>query len=183
MSVPEIPGYRLVRELGRGGMATVYLAIQEKFDREVAIKIMDRELLHDETFSKRFQRESQIVAKLNHPHIIQVYDVGLVDENHYLSMELITGGELNDRLDSGLEVREAFRIIREIARALDFAHSKGFIHRDIKPENILFREEGSAVLSDFGIPIEPAYANAIAFVIMVLVLLVRPTGIAGEGVS
>jgi tRNA A-37 threonylcarbamoyl transferase component Bud32 len=151
MSVPEIPGYRLVRELGRGGMATVYLAIQEKFDREVAIKIMDRELLHDETFSKRFQRESQIVAKLNHPHIIQVYDVGLVDENHYLSMELITGGELNDRLESGLEVKEAFRIIREIARALDFAHSKGFIHRDIKPENILFREEGSAVLSDFGI--------------------------------
>ncbi|MDZ7825932.1 MAG: protein kinase [Gammaproteobacteria bacterium] len=73
MSVPEIPGYRLVRELGRGGMATVYLAIQEKFDREVAIKIMDRELLHDETFSKRFQRESQIVAKLNHPHIIQVW--------------------------------------------------------------------------------------------------------------
>lgn len=151
MSVPEIPGYRLVRELGRGGMATVYLAIQEKFDREVAVKIMDRELLHDETFSKRFQRESRIVARLNHPHIIQVYDVGLVDENHYLSMELVTGGELDDRLGSGLGVKEAFRIIREIARALDFAHSKGFVHRDIKPENILFREEGSAVLSDFGI--------------------------------
>ncbi|HSG91577.1 MAG TPA: protein kinase [Pseudomonadales bacterium] len=151
MSTPEIPGYRLIRELGRGGMATVYLAIQEKFDREVAIKIMDRELLHDETFSKRFQRESQIVAKLSHPHIIQVYDVGLHDENHYLSMELITGGELNDRLENGLPARDAFRITKEIARALDFAHSKGFIHRDIKPENILFREEGSAVLSDFGI--------------------------------
>lgn len=151
MNGPEIPGYRLIRELGRGGMATVYLAIQEKFDREVAIKIMDRELLHDETFSKRFQRESQIVAKLSHPHIIQVYDVGLHDENHYLAMELITGGELNDRLENGLPAKEAFRIIKEIARALDFAHSKGFIHRDIKPENILFREEGSAVLSDFGI--------------------------------
>lgn len=151
MSAPDIPGYRIVRELGRGGMATVYLAIQEKFDREVAIKIMDRDLLHDETFSKRFQRESQIVAKLNHPHIIQVYDVGLVDENHYLSMELVTGGELNDRLQNGLPAKDAFRITMQIARALDFAHSKGFIHRDIKPENILFREEGSAVLSDFGI--------------------------------
>lgn len=151
MSAPDIPGYRIVRELGRGGMATVYLAIQEKFDREVAIKIMDRDLLHDETFGKRFQRESQIVAKLNHPHIIQVYDVGLVDENHYLSMELVTGGELNDRLEHGLPAKEAFRITKQIARALDFAHSKGFIHRDIKPENILFREEGSAVLSDFGI--------------------------------
>lgn len=151
MSAPEIPGYRIMRELGRGGMATVYLAIQEKFDREVAIKVMDPELLHDETFSRRFQRESQIVSKLSHPHIIQVYDVGLVGESHYLSMELITGGELNDRLEDGLDIRIAFRVTKEIARALDFAHGKGFIHRDIKPENILFREEGSVVLSDFGI--------------------------------
>ena len=151
MSGPDIPGYRIVRELGRGGMATVYLAIQEAFDREVAIKIMDREMLHDETFSKRFQRESRIVAELSHPHVIQVYDVGLVEENHYLSMELITGGELNDRLEHGLPVEDAFRITRQIALALDFAHSRGFIHRDIKPENILFREEGAAVLSDFGI--------------------------------
>jgi serine/threonine protein kinase len=151
MSAPQIPGYRIERELGRGGMATVYLAVQEKFDREVAIKVMDPELLHDETFSKRFQRESQIVSKLNHPHIIQVYDVGLVGESHYLAMELITGGELNDRLEDGLDIRTAFRVTKEIARALEFAHGKGFIHRDIKPENILFREEGSCVLSDFGI--------------------------------
>ncbi len=148
---PQIPGYRLVRELGRGGMATVFLAIQEKFDREVAVKILDKAVEQDQTFSARFQRESRIVSKLSHPHIIQVYDVGLHDDRHYLAMELLTGGELNDRLEKGLPAKEAFRVIKEIARALDFAHSKGFIHRDIKPENILFREEGSAVLSDFGI--------------------------------
>lgn len=151
MSAPDIPGYRIIRELGRGGMATVYLAIQEKFDRQVAVKVMDPELLHDETFSKRFARESQIVAKLNHPHIIQVYDVGLSGNNHYLVMELITGGELNDRLEEGIDVQTAFRVIKEIARALDFAHSQNFIHRDIKPENILFRADESSVLSDFGI--------------------------------
>lgn len=151
MSTPEIPGYRIIRELGRGGMATVYLAIQEKFDRQVAVKVMDPEMLHDETFSRRFRRESRIVAKLNHPHIIQVHDVGLAGNHHYLVMELVTGGELNDRLEEGLDVTTAFRVIKEIARALDFAHSQNFIHRDIKPENILFREDGSSVLSDFGI--------------------------------
>ncbi len=132
-------------------MATVYLAIQEKFDREVAVKILDAEVEQDATFCARFQRESRIVSKLSHPHIVQVYDVGLHQGHHYLAMELLTGGELNERLEQGLPLKEAFRVIKEIARALDFAHNKGFIHRDIKPENILFREEGSAVLSDFGI--------------------------------
>ena len=114
--MPDIPGYRIVREIGRGGMATVFLAIQEKFDRQVAVKVMDSELLHDETFSKRFRREAQIVAKLNHPHIIQVYDVGLAVNRHYLVMELVTGGELNDRLEQGLDVGTAFRVTKEIAR-------------------------------------------------------------------
>jgi len=148
---PQIPGYRIIRELGRGGMATVYLAIQEKFDREVAVKILDEAIEQDQTFSARFQRESRIVSKLSHPNIVQVYDVGLHEGRHYLAMELLTGGELNDRLEAGLALPDAFRAIKEMAKALDFAHGKGFIHRDIKPENILFREEGSAVLSDFGI--------------------------------
>lgn len=141
----------MVRELGRGGMATVYLAIEELSGRQVAVKVMDPEMLHDETFSRRFRRESRIVAKLDHPHIIRVHDVGLTGEHHYLVMELITGGELNDRLEEGVDVATAFRVIKEIARALDFAHAQQFIHRDIKPENILFRADGSCVLSDFGI--------------------------------
>ncbi len=150
-ATPQIPGYRIVRELGRGGMASVYLAIQEKFEREVAIKILDLDADNDAAFHARFQRESRIVSKLSHPHIVQVYDVGIHQGRHFLAMELLTGGELNDRLHEGIAPAEAFRVVKDIARALDFAHDKGFIHRDIKPENILFREEGSAVLSDFGI--------------------------------
>jgi serine/threonine protein kinase len=132
-------------------MATVYLAIEERSGREVAVKVMDPEMLHDETFSRRFRRESRIVAKLDHPHIIRVHDVGLTGQHHYLVMELVTGGELNDRLEEGVDIATAFRVTREIAGALDFAHAQHFIHRDIKPENILFRDDDSAVLSDFGI--------------------------------
>lgn len=151
MAEIEIPGYRFVRELGRGGMATVYVAIQENFGREVAVKVMSKALLSDDTFGKRFLREARIVAQLSHPNVVQVYDVGVHDDCYYLVMELLTGGELNQRLSTGIDVQEAFTITKDIARALNFAHAKGYIHRDIKPENILFREEGSAVLTDFGI--------------------------------
>ncbi len=147
----EIPGYRFVRELGRGGMATVYVAIQENFGREVAVKVMSQALLADETFGKRFLREARIVAQLSHPNVVQVYDVGVHQDCYYLVMELLTGGELNQRLAGGIDLQAVFGITKDIARALNFAHAKGYIHRDIKPENILFREEGSAVLTDFGI--------------------------------
>ena len=150
MSV-EIPGYRIIRQLGRGGMAIVYLAIQEKFDREVAVKVLSAALVADPTFGKRFLREARIVAQLSHPNIVQVYDVGVNDNIHFLAMEYLEGGELNPKLRQGLELPEIFEITKDIARALNFAHGKGYIHRDIKPENILFRLEGSAVLSDFGI--------------------------------
>ncbi len=151
MAEVTIPGYRLVRELGRGGMASVYLAIQENFGREVAVKVMSKALLSDETFGKRFLREARIVAQLSHPNVVQVYDVGVHDDCYFLVMELLTGGELNQRLHAGIDLEEVFAITKDIARALNFAHAKGYIHRDIKPENILFREEGSAVLTDFGI--------------------------------
>ncbi|MEE8042011.1 MAG: protein kinase [Pseudomonadales bacterium] len=150
MSV-EIPGYRIIRQLGRGGMAIVYLAIQEKFDREVAVKVLSAALVADPTFGKRFLREARIVAQLSHPNIVQVYDVGVNDNIHFRAMEYLEGGEPNPKLRQGLELPEIFEITKDIARALNFAHGKGYIHRDIKPENILFRLEGSAVLSDFGI--------------------------------
>ena len=150
MSV-DIPGYRIIRQLGRGGMAIVYLAIQEKFDREVAVKVLSAALVADPTFGKRFLREARIVAQLSHPNIVQVYDVGVNDNVHFLAMEFLEGGELNPKLRQGLKLPEIFEITKDIARALNFAHGKGYIHRDIKPENILFRLEGSAVLSDFGI--------------------------------
>lgn len=147
----EIPGYQIIRELGKGGMATVYLAIQESFGREVALKVMAPSLSADPDFHERFLREAQIVSRLVHPHIVTVYDVGERDGHHYLSMEYVKGQDLRNRRDS-LPLLERLRIIREVARALDYASKKGYIHRDVKPDNIMLREDdGRAVLMDFGI--------------------------------
>lgn len=151
MSMPEIPGYIVQRTLGKGGMATVYLAIHEKFEREVALKVMAPALSADEGFRERFMREAKIVAKISHPNIVAVYDVNEVNGIYYIAMEYHSGGDLKDRLKDGLSVREALQITKDTARALDYAHSKGYLHRDIKPDNILFRADGSAVLTDFGI--------------------------------
>lgn len=147
----RIPGYTLLKELGQGGMATVYLAIQECFGRKVALKIMAPVLATDPSFSERFQREAKIVAGLSHNHIISVYDVGVSDNAHYIAMEYHAGGDLKQKIRKGLTLRSAITIVSQIASALDCAHSKGYIHRDVKPDNILFREDGDAILTDFGI--------------------------------
>ena len=151
MGYPSIPGYRVIKRLGEGGMATVYLAIQENFQREIALKIMSSRLLADESFGGRFLREARIVAQLSHRNIVPVYDVGRHDDYHYIAMELLAGGDLKGRLAEGVGLENSIGIVRQVAIALDYASSKGFIHRDIKPDNILFREDGSAVVSDFGI--------------------------------
>ncbi len=147
-----IPGYRIVRTLGEGGMATVYLAVQENFDREVALKIMSPLLSRgDASFGERFLREARIVAKLSHPHIVTVYDVGLHEGEHYLAMEYVAGSDLKARRLE-LSLKQSLNAVKQVATALDFAHRKGYVHRDIKPENILLSEDGNrAVLTDFGI--------------------------------
>ena len=147
----EIPGYSIEREIGRGGMARVYLAVQKKFGRLVAIKVVSPEYTADPSFGKRFVREARIIAQLSHPNIVQVHDAGVNDQCYYLVMEYLRGGDLNRRLKRGLHMQAAISVVKDIARGLDSAHAKGFVHRDIKPENILFREDGSAVLSDFGV--------------------------------
>src|SRR5690554_304895 len=147
----EIPGYEIIRELGKGGMATVYLATQLSFDRKAAVKVMAPALVADEAYGQRFLREAKIVAKLSHPHIVPVFDVGVVGEYHYISMEHLTGGDLSDWIKSGITVAEAVTITEQISKALHYANSKGYVHRDIKPDNIMFREDNSAVLTDFGI--------------------------------
>jgi serine/threonine-protein kinase PpkA len=147
----EIPGYRVIRPLGRGGMATVYLAIQESVQREVALKAMSPTLLADEQFGERFVREARIAAKLRHPHVVQIYDVGRVGDHPYIAMEYLPGGAAIARNGTPREPRFALRVIREIAGALGYAQNKGVVHRDIKPDNILLREDGAAVLTDFGI--------------------------------
>lgn len=147
----ELPGYRIIRKIAQGGMSTVYLAIQLSVGREVALKVMSPALNADPVFSERFQREANIVGQLSHPNIVAIYDIGRHQDYNYIAMDYLPGGSINDKLKAGISVQEALRITREVAKALDHAHEKGYIHRDIKPENILFREDQSAVLTDFGV--------------------------------
>ena len=147
----ELPGYQLLRELGRGGMARVYLALHEGLDRHVAIKLLYPNLSVDSSFSDRFLREARIVARLNHPNIITVFDVNVHDSYHYIAMEYLPGDTLGDKIKASIEPSKALSYLKQMAMGLKFAHEKGFIHRDIKPENILFREDGTAVITDFGV--------------------------------
>ena len=133
-------------------MATVFLGYDPRFDREVAIKVLPREFLHDKNFIARFEREAKIIAQLEHPAIVPVYDYGEVDEQPYLVMRYMSGGTLDDRLEKGpMQVGEILKIIERIASALSEAHNQGIIHRDLKPGNVLFDPKGNAYLGDFGI--------------------------------
>ncbi len=149
----QIPGYTIVRELGRGGMATVYLAIQESFGRQVALKVMAPHLAAEPGFAERFSSEAKMVAALSHPHIVTVYDVGSHNDYHYLAMEYHTGGDLSTRIDrEDLTPTAALKITKQLADALGLAHQRGVVHRDIKPDNVLFRAHNDdAILTDFGI--------------------------------
>ena len=147
----EIPGYHILRQLGRGGMATVYLAMQESVQREVALKVMSTSLLTDPDFSERFLREARIAAKLHHRHVVGIHDVARHGDYNYIAMEYLGGGTLLAPDGTPRAVPFALRVTREIALALNYAHAKGFVHRDVKPDNILLREDGSSALTDFGI--------------------------------
>ncbi|MFC6670089.1 serine/threonine-protein kinase [Marinobacterium aestuariivivens] len=147
----KIPGYQLKNEIGKGGMSTVYLAVQESLDREVALKIMAPALVADEDFRIRFLKEGKIVAKLIHPNIVTVYDIGAFESYYYMALEYASGGNLSQYIQKGLPKEHALLILRHIASALGYAHALGFIHRDVKSANILFRADKTPVLSDFGI--------------------------------
>ena len=143
-----VPGYRIVRLLGRGGMATVYLAVQESLGRDVALKLLAPELADDPIAAERFVREARTAAHLEHRHIVGVHDVGNHEGQPYLSMEYMPRDSI---AGDALPPAEALQVVREIALALDHAHRQGVVHRDVKPENILRRNDGSCALSDFGI--------------------------------
>ncbi len=152
MSITRIGRYTIKGELGHGGMAAVYRAYDPSFKREVAIKILPREFLHEPTFRARFQREAQTIAALEHAAIVPVYDYGEEDGQPYLVMRLMAGGSLAERIDRGpLSLAETVEILSRIAPALDRAHTLGIIHRDLKPANILFDADGYPYIGDFGI--------------------------------
>jgi TolB-like protein/tetratricopeptide (TPR) repeat protein len=147
-----IPGYTLLRELGRGGMATVHLAIQESLGREVALKrLAPTGGDADGVAAERFLREARIAASLHHPNILPIHDFGVHEGVPYLAMEYEAGGTIAPMTGEKLAPREALRLVRDVASALDYAHARGVVHRDIKPDNILRRADGGAMLSDFGI--------------------------------
>lgn len=153
MTAVKIPGYTLKKKLGQGGMAAVFLAQQESFQREVALKVMFPQFAKEPGFAERFLQEARTVARLTHPHIIVVHDVGVANGLHYFAMEYHTGGDLTHRVrNGGLTAYQALTITRQIADALALAHENQIIHRDIKPDNILFRTHNdAAILTDFGI--------------------------------
>ncbi len=147
----EIPGYQIERELGNGAMAVVYLATQRSLERKVALKVMAAALAADPSFCERFLREGKTLARLSHPHTVTIHDIGNVGHHYYMAMEYLPNGTLKDRIAEGVTPEQGILWLRQIASALGYAHAQGLVHRDVKPANILFRANGSAVLSDFGI--------------------------------
>jgi serine/threonine-protein kinase PpkA len=147
----QVSGYVIERQIGRGGMATVYLALQESLQRHVALKVIASNLKGDPDFTKRFLREGRLIAKLTDPRIITVFDIGIDEDVYYLAMEYLPGGTLRERIQAGLSLEDTLQIVKTVAGALGYAHRRGIVHRDIKPQNILFHENGDPVLSDFGI--------------------------------
>ncbi len=145
--------YEITALIGKGGMATVYKGYQPDIERYVAIKVLPPHPGQDEQFIERFRLEARTIARLQHPHILPLYDYGSQDDILYLVMALMEGGSLSERLRKrgALPLAEVDAILSPIASALDYAHRQGFIHRDIKPDNILLDREGFAALADFGI--------------------------------
>ena len=148
----QIPGYLIKREVGSGGMATVYLAVQMSLEREVALKVMNPALVSDPNFSRRFLTEARTLASLSHPNIVAVYDVGVSESQlHYFSMQHLPGGDFAKRIKLGATQAEVLRVLAGVAKALGFAHARGFVHRDVSPANVLFDASDNPILTDFGI--------------------------------
>ena len=155
--MPDLTGqtigqYQIVAVLGQGGMATVYRARQPSMQRDVAVKVIQADLIDKSDFVERFEREARTIASLSHPFILKVFDYGQHEDTVFLAMELLNGGSLSDRMRADiLPLESVTRILAEIAEALDYAHVRGVIHRDLKPQNVLLDEAGHAHLSDFGL--------------------------------
>jgi serine/threonine protein kinase len=149
----QLGSYVIQAEIGRGGMAVVYKAYQSTLERHVAIKVLPQQFAFDREFVERFLREARAAARLNHPHIVTIHDVGEADGTYYIVMEYLEGPSLADllRQQRALPPQQAAQVVAQVASALDYAHGQGFVHRDVKPSNILLGAEGVAKLTDFGI--------------------------------
>jgi serine/threonine protein kinase/Flp pilus assembly protein TadD len=144
-------GYRIVGQIGRGGMAVVYKAYEPALDRYVAIKVLPQYFAHDPDFAARFEREAKAVARLHHPNILPIYGVGLDAGLNYIVMQYVEAGTLKDMLGTPLDLQTTNDIVGQIGRALDYAHRRGLVHRDVKPANVLIAEGNWVLLTDFGL--------------------------------
>ena len=151
-SLPSVPGYEVESVLGRGGMGAVYKARHLKLNRPVAIKMLLAGVYASPAEKARFLNEAEAVARLNHPHVVHIYELGEMEGRPYFTMEFAGGGTLGDKL-AGIPrpSREAAALVSTLADAVEFAHRRGIVHRDLKPSNILLNEEGAAKVSDFGL--------------------------------
>lgn len=163
-ALPDIPGYRIARLVGDGGMATVYLGTQLSLGRDVAIKVMRPEALADEVSRRRFENEARTIARLEHPHIVGIHEVGrTADGLPWYSMPYLPHGHLGKRNLTGdhARIRE---VLRALLSALSYAHARGVIHRDVKAENVLFDEADRPLLADFGIALRRGYGTRVTMV-------------------
>jgi serine/threonine-protein kinase PpkA len=144
--------YDILRKLAYGEIATVYLARQRNAERQLVLKVLHQ--VADSSTGKildRFLREYELIARLDHPSVVKIYDFGVADDHAYIAMEYCGGGSLKRRIAAGIDRYEAFRLMRDIAGALGVLHAAGILHRDLKPTNVLFRDDGSLALIDFGL--------------------------------
>jgi len=143
--------YRLLRRIGSGGMADVWLAEDPHLQRRVALKILHRRFAQDREFVERFRREAEAAAGLSHPNIVAVYDRGDVEGTYYIAMQLLEGRSLKELIDQGLSPEQSAGLIRQVLEAAGFAHRNGVVHRDLKPQNVIVDDDGKATVTDFGI--------------------------------
>ncbi|WP_339829958.1 serine/threonine-protein kinase, partial [uncultured Arenimonas sp.] len=149
--MPEIPGYRVLRRIGKGGMSQVYLGVQESLDRQVAIKVMSPAALTDEISKQRFEHEARTIAKLEHPCIVGIHEVGRTRQGLlYYVLPYLAKGHLGQR-DFTQDEERAVEVLRSLLSALEYAHARGIVHRDVKAENVLFDNADRPLLTDFGI--------------------------------
>jgi serine/threonine protein kinase len=149
---PQVKGYELLGELGRGGMGVVYKARQTTLNREVALKMILAGAHAGQGELERFRLEAQAVARLQHPHIVQIYEVGESDSRPFISLEYIDGHSLAEQLGGKPQsAREAAQMVRTLAEAVHFAHLRGIVHRDLKPTNVLVNSSGTLKITDFGL--------------------------------
>ena len=147
----SIAGYRMLRMIGEGGMAQVYLAERGRDGLQLVLKVLDPGLRSSATFLQRFVREYRLIASLENEYVARIYDQGFSGEHPYIAMEYLSGGTLAARIHEGMTSLAALRLTSQIAKALDAIHAHDIVHRDLKPQNIMFRENGRPVIVDFGL--------------------------------